>query len=169
LENGLLCCAKHFPGIGSAVGDSHDSSISSAQSIEELHAVELVPFESAIQAGVPFVMVGHISVPALTGDITPASLSPQVIQELLREELGYQGLIITDSLAMAAVSDYYSAGEVAVRVLQAGGDIVLLPADFESALSGVLAALDDGTLSEDRIDQSVRRILRTKLEFIEAL
>jgi beta-N-acetylhexosaminidase len=167
LQGGMMCSAKHFPGIGAAVGDSHNVGITSSQTAEGLLAFELVPFESAIQAGVPFVMVGHISLPLLTGDATPACLSPSVVQGILRDQLGYEGLIVTDSLGMAAVDDYYTVEESAVAVLQAGCDIVLLPADLDAAISGVLVAINAGELDEERIGQSVRRILRTKLTFME--
>jgi beta-N-acetylhexosaminidase len=162
LEHGMLCCAKHFPGIGSATGNSHDAGITSARSAEDLREVELLPFVSAIRAGVPFVMVGHLSLPAVTGDDAPASLSPTVVQGLLREEMGYEGLIITDSLEMGAVDEE----ENAVLALGAGCDIVLMPPSLEQAINGVRAALDMGRLSEERIDRSVRRVLRTKLEFM---
>jgi beta-N-acetylhexosaminidase len=162
LEHGMLCCAKHFPGIGSALGNSHNAGITSARSIEDLHELELLPFVSAIRAGVPFVMVGHLSLPAVTGDDTPASLSPTVVQGLLREEIGYEGLIITDALRMGAIGEEKSA----VLALEAGCDIALMPPSLEVALGDVHAALDAGRLSEERIDQSVRRILRTKLEFM---
>ena len=162
LESGMLCSAKHFPGIGSAVGDSHEARITSWQSIEELRKTELVPFVSAIDAGVPFVMAGHLSVPSITGGNIPASLSYDVIQKLLREELEYEGLIITDSLEMGAVDDYSQGDESAVLALTAGCDIVLLPANFEAAINRVLGAIQRGDISEDRINQSLYRILRTK-------
>ncbi len=161
---GLLCTAKHFPGIGFAADDSHEDLITTNSTLDDLYAKELVPFEAAIQAGIPLIMVGHVAVPAVTGNNTPASLSPALVQTLLREELGYEGLIITDSLGMGAVSTYHGIGESVVLAIQAGCDLALMPAELGPALDGVLEALKDGVLSEDRIDQSVRRILRTKVE-----
>lgn len=164
LQAGMLCSAKHFPGIGAAVGDSHDEGITTGASLEALRATELVPFAAAIKAGVPFVMVGHISVPAVVGGNTPASLAPAVVQGLLREELGYQGLIITDSLGMGAVSSNYGVAEASLLALKAGCDIMLMPPDLDVAYNGVVAAVNSGEVAVERIDDSVRRVLRTKLE-----
>lgn len=166
LAAGMLCCAKHFPGIGGVLGDSHDGFICSYQTIEEMQAVELVPFKAAIDAGVPCVMVGHLSTPSVTGNDIPASFCPEIVQGLLRESMGYEGLIITDSLEMGAISNYYDAAESSVMALAAGCDIVLLPLDYQVAFDSVLAAVSDGILSENRINQSVFRILRTKLSYL---
>ncbi|MDR2721607.1 MAG: glycoside hydrolase family 3 protein, partial [Coriobacteriaceae bacterium] len=167
LESGMLCSAKHFPGIGAAVNDSHEAMITSNQTIEALHEAELAPFKAAIEARVPFVMVGHLSLPAITGSDIPASLSSEVVQKLLREDLGYEGLIITDSLGMGAIYEFYNDDEVAVRALAAGCDIALMPADFDAAFQGVLDALETDILNEERLNASVRRVLRTKLKMLE--
>ncbi|WP_165052114.1 MULTISPECIES: glycoside hydrolase family 3 protein [unclassified Adlercreutzia] len=161
-DGGIMCCAKHFPGIGAAVGDSHDQSIYSYKTRAEIEDVELVPFRAAMEAGVPLVMVGHLSMPSITGDDTPASISRDIVQGILRDELGYDGVVTTDSLAMSAAADLYDSAECAVRALEAGCDIPLMPADFEGAYQGVLAAVASGRLTEQRIDQSVRRILKAK-------
>lgn len=164
LSQGVLCCAKHFPGIGGAVGDSHDGAIFVDATIDELRVSELVPFEAAIDAGVPLVMVGHLSVPNVTGNDLAASLNPDVVTGILRDELGYDGVVITDSLAMGAVVEEFPASEIGVRALLAGVDLVLMPADFEATYQGVLDAVADGTLSEERIDESVSRVVRLKLD-----
>ncbi|WP_169304523.1 glycoside hydrolase family 3 protein [Slackia heliotrinireducens] len=161
VESGMLCSAKHFPGIGAAIGDSHDGSISIGSTLEELQATELVPFQRAVQVGVPFVMVGHLSVPNVTGDDTPASISKVMVTDVLRDQLQYDGIVVTDSLEMGAVTAYGDAG--AVMALQAGCDMVLMPLDFAAAYNAVLAAVSDGTLSEERIDESLTRILRVKM------
>lgn len=161
-ESGILCCAKHFPGIGAAQGDSHDESISSEKTLDELWECELVPFQAAVDAGVPFVMVGHLSLPNVTGDGTPASLSSAAVQDILRDEMGYAGIVVTDSLSMGAVSSY--GAQAAVMALQAGCDMPLMPEDLSAAYNAVLAAVSDGTLSEERIDESVTRIIRAKME-----
>ena len=109
-------------------------------------------------------MVGHISLPSVTGDNTPATLSPAIIGGLLRERLGFDGVVITDSMSMGAITTYYTPAEAAVKVIQAGGDMVLMPANFEQAYEGVLEALRNGTLKEERIDESVYRILDCKIE-----
>ena len=123
---------------------------------------ELVPFAAGAEAGVPFIMAGHISVPSVTGDATPCSLSRYMLTDILRERLGYEGIIITDAMNMGAVSQQYSSAQAAVKALEAGVDIILMPADFQSAYQGVLAAVESGQLSEARIEESVRRILRVK-------
>lgn len=162
-ERGLLCCAKHFPGIGDPERDSHDGPIASPKTREELE-MQMLPFRAAIDVGVPFVMVGHLALPAITGSAIPATLSPEIVQGLLREELGFDGVIITDSLSMGAVGAYASPADVAVMALEAGCDIALMPADFDAAYAGLLDAVSTGTLSEARIGESLARIIETKLK-----
>ena len=169
LGKGMLCCAKHFPGIGSAVGDSHDDAITVEKTAEELEAVDLAPFKAAIEAGVPMIMVGHLDLPNVTGDYTPASLSPVVVQGILRDQLGYTGIVVTDSLSMGAIANYRTAAEAAVAALAAGCDIPLMPEDFPEAYQGVLDAVAAGTLTEERIDESVLRILKAKQQYLGGL
>ena len=163
---GMLCTAKHFPGIGGVMGDSHEGAIVSEKTLDELRAFELVPFEAAIAADVPFVMVGHLSAPNATGDVVPASINPAIVTDLLREELGYRNLIITDSMGMGAVGDV-TPEQVGVAALEAGVDIVLMPEDFAATYQGVLDAVHDGRLTEARIDESVQRVVRVKLALEE--
>ena len=163
LSTGILCAAKHFPGIGGAVGDSHDGSIMTNATPEDLAASELVPFRAAMDAGVPLIMVGHLTLPNVTGDYVAASLNPKIVTGILREQLGFDGIVITDSLAMGAVVDAYSPEEIGVTALEAGVDMILMPRDFERTYQGVLDAVASGRLSEERIDESVERIVRTKL------
>ena len=160
---GVLCCPKHFPGIGAAVGDSHEGRIVFEGAEADLEATELVPFRAAIEAGAPMVMVGHLSVPAVTGDDAPACLASAVVDGLLRRRLGFEGVVVTDSLSMGAVERYCSAGEAVVLALEAGCDVLLMPPDVDEALEALKAALAEGRLCWDRIDESVRRILRAKL------
>ena len=127
LGAGMLCCAKHFPGIGSAPGDSHTGAIAVEKTAEELAAVDFVPFKAAIEAGVPMIMVGHVDLPNIVEGAVPASLSSAVAQGMLRDTLGFTGIIVTDSLAMGAITDRYSAAEAAVAALAAGCDIPLMP------------------------------------------
>ena len=162
-DGGVLCAAKHFPGIGGAYGDSHAVSIYSEKTLDEIRAEELRPFEAAIEEGVPFVMVGHLSMPNVTGDDDPATISSEIVTDLLRNELGYEGIIITDSMGMGAATEAVGVERVAVAALLAGVDIVLMPADLQAAYQGVLDAVASGELSEERIDESLRRIVRTKL------
>lgn len=162
-DAGVLSCVKHFPGHGGTAGDTHEGYAYTDKTLDELKAAELVPFAAAVEAEVPFVMVSHISVPQVIGDNTPSSLSETMVSEVLRDQLGYDGIVITDALNMGAIAENYSSSEAAVRALSAGVDMLLMPADFESAYNGVLQAVEDGTLSEARIDDSVRRILQVKL------
>lgn len=166
LGRGMLCCAKHFPGIGAAAGDSHDDAIVIEKTPEELEALDLVPFKAAIEAGVPMIMVGHLDLPNVVGDYTPASLSSTVVQGMLRDQLGYTGIVVTDSLTMGAIANYRSSAEAAVGALAAGCDIPLMPENFAEAYQGVLDAVAAGTLTEERIDESVLRILMAKQRFI---
>lgn len=161
----MLCCAKHFPGIGAAAGDSHEGAITIEATNEELETVDLVPFRAAIEAGVPMIMVGHVSLPNIVGDSTPAPLSSAVVQGMLRDSLGYTGIIVTDSLSMGAITDYYTPAEAAVAALKAGCDIPLMPERFDEAYQGVLNAVQAGELTEERIDESLIRILAAKQEY----
>lgn len=161
----MLCCAKHFPGIGAAAGDSHEGAITIEATNEELETVDLVPFRAAIEAGVPVIMVGHVSLPNIVGDSTPAPLSSAVVQGMLRDSLGYTGIIVTDSLSMGAITDYYTPAEAAVAALKAGCDIPLMPERLDEAYQGVLSAVQVGELTEERLDESLTRILTAKQEY----
>ncbi|MGX8795218.1 glycoside hydrolase family 3 protein [Fusibacter sp. JL298sf-3] len=164
-SRGVLSCFKHFPGHGATVGDTHEGFAYTEKTLEQLKAAELKPFEAAVKADVPFVMVAHIAVPAVTGDETPASLSSRVMTDILREDMGYGGLIVTDALNMGAIVNAYESDEAAVMALKAGADVLLMPADFEAAYNGILNAVASGTVDETRIEASVRRILTVKMTF----
>ena len=164
---GVSACIKHFPGHGDTTGDSHKEYVQSDKTWEELVDCELVTFKAAIKAGAPMIMSAHVALPNATGDNLPATLSSYILKDKLRGELGYQGVIITDAMGMKAISDRYSSGESAVMTLQAGADIVLMPENLPEAFDAVVAAVEDGTLSEARIDESVRRVLALKLAFKE--
>ncbi len=163
----MMCCLKHFPGLGAAVGDSHKSQITIEKTADELAECELIPFEAGIDAGAPMVMVGHLSVPNIVGDETPASLASDVVTGLLRNKLGFDGVVITDSMEMGAIADYYSSDEAAVQAIQAGCDLVLMPMSLNSAYSAVYDAVQSGEITEDRIDESLRRIFTMKGTYIE--
>lgn len=159
---GVSACLKHFPGIGSSTEDTHDAMVVSEQTLEDFEEGEFLSFQAGIDAGADMVMVSHLSVPAVIGDNTPSSLSDKMISEILRGQLGYEGIVITDALNMGAVTEYYSSGEAAVKALQAGADMLLMPENFEEAYEGLLQAVNDGTITEERIDESLRRIYRVK-------
>lgn len=158
----ILCTIKHFPGHGDTSADSHNGYTQLSKSLEELEKTEFVPFVSGINAGVEFVMVGHISVPGVTGDNLPATLSPKMI-EILKKDLGFKGLVITDSMVMKAITNSYSASEAAVMAIEAGIDIILMPQDLGAAINGILDAIASGRITEERINQSVLKILETKV------
>lgn len=162
-ESGVFAVLKHYPGHGATKSDSHDGYAYTDKGLEELMEAELVPFERGVQEGVHFIMAAHISVPSVTGDPVPCTLSPYMITDVLRGRYGYDGIVVTDAMNMGAIRQQYGSAEAAVLALQAGVDLILMPSDFVSAYEGVLAALDAGELSEERIDESVRRILRVKL------
>ena len=131
---------------------------------EEMLECEVLPFRSGIDAGADMVMAAHISAPEVTGSSEPASLSRVLMTEKLRDELGFQGVIVTDSFEMLAISGVYSPGEAAVKAILAGADIVLMPAGYEQAFDAVMAAVESGEISEERLEESVRRILRMKAD-----
>lgn len=160
-DAGVVCCLKHFPGHGDTDTDTHDGAAVVDKSLEELRAGELLPFISGIEAGADMVMIGHITVTAL--DEVPATISEAVISGLLREELGWDGVVITDSLDMGAMAGYDN-GEVCARFIEAGGDILLGVPDLAAAVSAVEAAVSEGRLTEQRLDESVQRILELKIE-----
>ena len=158
-------CLKHFPGYGSAITDDHYGTSILTKTQEELEACDFLPFSSGIASGAPFVMVSHLSVPEIVGDETPSDLSSKIVSDLLRNKLGFTGVIITDSHQMASITDHYTSGEAAVKALQAGVDMILMPQDLQAAFDGVKQALSDGTLTQARIDESVLRILQVKAEY----
>lgn len=161
-DEGILCCAKHFPGIGDPEDDSHALSIYSNKTREELDA-QIAPFVAAIVAGVPMVMVGHLSLPQVTGSGIPASISPDVVQGILRNDIGYEGVVVTDSLSMGALLEFCAPADVAVAAIEAGCDIALMPSDFSAAYAGLVDAINTGRIPMERIDQSLVRILSLKL------
>ena len=161
-EAGVSSCLKHFPGEGDVTVDIHKDAAVSELTREGLMTA-IQPFSAGIMAGADMVMVGHVALPAVTGDNTPASLSTVIITDTLRVELGYDGVVITDALNMAAVEKYYTSAEAAVKALQAGADLILMPVDFNEAYQGVLTAISEGELTEARIYESLLRIYRIKL------
>jgi beta-N-acetylhexosaminidase len=161
--NGVLTTAKHFPGHGDTATDSHIGLPVVASSRSRLDAVELVPFRRAIEAGVDSIMTAHVAVPEITGDAaTPATLSSKVLTGLLRGELGFHGLVVTDAMEMGGITTRYWTGLAALRALQAGADMILLPTDTEVVLDEVIRAVRRGDINEGRIDQSVEKVLEAK-------
>lgn len=163
-EGGVLCTLKHFPGHGDTTTDPHDGYTEMSKELEELREKDFVPFRAGVQAGADFLMMGHFSSPQLTGNDLPATLSPEMIA-LAREELHFDGLVMTDSLSMGAITERYSSGEAAVAALRAGADIILMPADLDSAVQAIEEAVERGEVTEERIEKSVEQILTKKLEW----
>ena len=161
-SQGVYAVYKHFPGHGNTAQDSHEGSAYTDKTLEELRACELIPFQAAVDNGASFIMTGHISLPQVTEADLPASLSYEITTELLREEMGFDGIVVTDALNMGAVADLYSSGEAAVLAIEAGADMLLMPVDAWGAKEALLEAVRSGRIPEERIDQSVRRILRVK-------
>lgn len=159
-QGGVICTLKHFPGHGSTTEDSHNGPAYVYKSLDQLLQEDLQPFRAGIAAGADMVMLGHLSVPAL--DSVPATFSYRIATQLLREELGFFGVIITDSLQMNAVTDSYSSGDAAVQAVQAGVDLLLCPQNPEEAVNALLDAVDQGVISQSRIEESVLRILDLK-------
>lgn len=154
---------KHFPGLGAGTGNTHYETVEIDRSLEELEIAEFPAFKGGIDAGADFVMVGHQIVKA-AGDKLPADLSSVVVTDWLREKLGFEGVVITDSQAMGAIANNYTSGEAAIKSIEAGVDIILMPNDLRAAVDDVEAAVKSGKLSEERIDESVIRILEKKNE-----
>lgn len=162
-NNDIASSIKHFPGHGDTSTDSHTGFSSTSQDLEGLRSVEFLPFKAGIEAGTDMVMVSHIAAPAVTGNDEPASLSYEMITGLLRNELGYDGVVITDSLQMGAITEYYGAAEAVLASLDAGADIFLMPAYLSESYNAVLEAVQSGSIPENRIDESVLRILKVKI------
>lgn len=164
-EGGVLSCLKHFPGHGSTSADSHYGNSTSERTLEELRQTEFLPFIAGIEAGVETVMISHMSLPEVTGNNEPCDFSYEVVTQLLRQELGFRGLILTDSHEMGAVSYYYSCGEAAVKAVMAGCDVVLMPESKTEAFEAILEAVEEGEITQERIDESVLRILSLKYKY----
>jgi len=164
-ENGVMACAKHFPGHGDTDVDSHKDLPTVNKSVEQLDTLELYPFKALIKAGVQSVMVAHLSVPALeTEPNVPTTLSYNTITNLLKNKLGFKGLVFTDALNMQGVAKYFPAGEVDLRAYLAGNDVLLFSQDVPTAIQKIDSAINDGRISEQDLEQRVKKILATKYD-----
>lgn len=159
---GVSSCLKHFPGIGYVDGDTHNGRVETTKTLDEMRSSDFVPFKAGIDAGADFVMVSHVTVSAVEEDAVPSTLSKTIMTDILRDELGFQGIIITDAMSKSAITEYYTTEEAAVKAIAAGADMILMPEDFHTAYDAVLAAVQDGTISEGRINESLERIYRVK-------
>ena len=162
-ENGMLTTAKHFPGHGDVESDSHLGTARVSADRAHLDRIELPPFRAAIEGGVDAVMVAHITVPALEPDPNRvATVSHAVIDGVLKQQLGFQGLVVTDAMDMNAITRLFPAGRAAVEAVKAGNDVILIPADLNAAYNGLLSAVRSGEIPQAQIDASVLRILHAK-------
>jgi len=161
-KNYILTTAKHFPGHGDTTVDTHLNLATIPADMDRLEKLELVPFKAAIEADVDAIMTAHVAVPALAPPDLPATLSPAILTGLLREQLGFKGLVITDSLEMGSIAQGFTTADACVRALEAGADTLLMPADPDAAIRAVMAAVKSGRLTRTRIQESVVKILSAK-------
>ena len=165
-DAGVTGCIKHFPGHGDTKADTHYGYASTQKTWDEMRDCEMVTFRAGIQWGCQMIMTAHIGAPNVTGSDIPSTMSSIILQDKLRGELGYRNIIITDGMEMGAITQQYTRAEAAVGSIQAGVDIVLGPRNFTEAFNAVVAAVQAGTISEERINQSVRRILKLRKEIL---
>ena len=163
-DSGVFCTLKHFPGHGDTVADTHFEAASITKTYLEMQSCELIPFAAGIEAGADFIMAAHITTPNADPTGLPASLSYFWLTTTLRYDMGFTGIIITDSMTMQAITDNYTPEQAAVAAVYAGNDIILMPQDLEAAVQGIVEAVENGTIPEERIDASVLRILDTKIQ-----
>lgn len=161
-EEGIIPCYKHFPGHGAVGGNTHKGKATVVRTLAQMEKAELIPFARGIESGIEMIMISHFTARELDAAY-PCSLSEKVIGGLLREKMGYDGVVITDALRMDAISENYDSDEAAVLALKAGADLLLLPNNFQKAVKGVLEAVETGEISMERLNESVERILALKI------
>ena len=161
-DAGITGCIKHFPGHGDTKADTHYGYAQTMKTWGEMLDCEIVTLRAGIQWGCELIMTAHISAPNVTGEDIPSTMSSVILQDKLRRELGYQNIIVTDAMDMGAITQQYTNAEATVGCILAGADIVLCPKDFVEAFEAVIDAIEKGTLTEERLNQSVRRILTIK-------
>jgi len=167
-NNGVMTSIKHFPGHGNTDKDSHLELPVVSQSLKTIEAIDFLPFQEGIRVGSSSVMIGHLSVPALDNSGTPASLSGKIIQDILKKQLGFEGLVISDALNMKAVADKYGKTEVVVKAFEAGCDILLVPESISEAISAIQKKVEKGQISQKEIDERCLKILKAKHKFVVA-
>ena len=166
-DAGICATLKHFPGHGNTSEDSHSGIAISDKTLSELEECELLPFQSGIREGAGLVMTGHIAFPNILGNMVPATLSRYMLTDVLRNQLGFEGITVTDALKMGAIVDTYGTGIAAVEAFLAGADMLLEPDDFPAAYNSVLDAVRNGTISEARLQESLERIIQQKIIIAE--
>lgn len=162
-ETGVSACVKGFPGIGSANKDPEDGLAITERTLEEMQSTEFLGFQAAIAENADFIMVSNVTAPQLVGgEYIPSCMSKDIVNGILREQLGYEGIIITSPLNEVAITDYYTSSEATIMAIEAGADMILMPDSFEEAYYGLLAEVLEGNISEERIDESLLRIYKVK-------
>jgi len=161
-DAGVIGCIKHFPGHGDTKNDTHYGYAQTLKTWDQMLNCEIITFRAGIDWGCQMIMTAHISAPNVTGSDIPSTMSSIILQDKLRDELGYKNLIITDAMEMGAITQQYSPEGAATGCLNAGADIILGPQNFTRAFNAVVKAVENGSISEERIDNSVRRILELK-------
>ena len=159
---GVIGTLKHFPGHGDVKTDTHSGYAETNKTWEEMLECEMIPFKAGIEAGAQMIMTAHIAAPKVTGDDLPATLSSVILQDKLRGELGFKGIIVTDAMDMGAITTQFGNAEAAIKSIQAGVDVVLCSKDFTQVFDAVVNAVEKGDIKETRIDESVKRILELK-------
>ncbi len=159
---GVIGTLKHFPGHGDVKTDTHSGYAETNKTWEEMLECEMIPFKAGIEAGAQMIMTAHIAAPKVTGDDLPATLSSVILQDKLRGELGFKGIIVTDAMDMGAITTQFGNAEAAIKSIQAGVDVVLCSKDFTQVFDAVVNAVEKGDIKESRIDESVKRILELK-------
>lgn len=163
-DNGSIATGKHFPGHGDTEIDSHIALPVFEHDNQRLEGIELVPFQAAIDAGMRAIMTAHIAVPGLSNNRLPATLTEEVLTDLLRAQLGFEGIVFTDAMDMAAVDRAFPSGEASVRAILAGADVILMPRDVGEAIEAIADAVRSNRIEEERIERSVSKLLRLKEE-----
>lgn len=161
-DAGVAAVLKHFPGHGDTANDTHVTTAVVENTAARLSRVELVPFRAGLAAGADVVMTAHIALPKITGSLAPATLAPRIVNGILRDELGFQGVVMTDAMNMAAVADFMNPDDAAVAAIVAGCDMILRPPNARAAFDALLSAVRSGRIPMERLDASVRRILLVK-------
>lgn len=163
-QNNVSASLKHFPGHGGFESNSHQGLSESNRTLEEMRSNEFIPFKMGIDAGSDFVMIAHLSVPNITGDSVPATLSKYIVSDLLKNDLGFNGVVVSDALNMGAIVEYYGADTAAIMALNAGIDMLLMPENLDSAYNAILNAVKNGEVSEERINDACYRIISIKMK-----
>lgn len=165
-NNGIMTSIKHFPGHGNTDKDSHLELPIVSQSLKTIEAIDFYPFQEGIRIGASSVMIGHLNVPALDDSGTPSSLSKKIIQDILKKQMGFEGLVISDALGMKAVADKYGKTEVVVKAFEAGCDILLAPESVSDAIAAILEKVSQGKISKTEIDERCLKVLKAKHKFV---